>query len=359
MTVLKRYSRRRAAAPAAAALGVLAGLYASASPLRVRPAPPAPEAIPAALAVSWRAGDTVASGPTAFGLIGDAVATPSGEVFVLDVMERRVGYASRSQPVIWTGRGGQGPGEFFMPVSLAVAKSGNVYVLDRGNQRVERYAVVANGLKHVGGFSLTFVAEDMCALNDRLFVLAAFDGRAIHEISPQNGRVLSSFAPDPRLTDELMATFGAGGYLACGPGEEISHLSMLLPQVQRFSAATGRLLGTAPIPGYRAVEVRRVGNGVVFNAPDGVHDRAASLTTLPDARLLVQVGHLRPGAATGHEFASLRSYVLQWPQGTFQPLSGDLPRVTSATGDEALAIHTDPAPSLQRLTLLIPPATGP
>lgn len=298
-------------------------------------------------------------GPTAFGLVGDAEPGDPGQVFVLDVMERRVGAATGAEPVAWTGRPGRGPGELFIPVALAAGRNGMLYVLDRGNQRIEAYAARGAALRRTGSIPLPFVPEDLCTLGDRIFVLGAYRERAIHELDPGTGAVLSSFAPDPQLRDDLLATFRTGGYLACGPGDEITFLPTLRPVVERFSARTGAFLGSADIPGYRAVAVRRTGEGVTFSAPGGVHDRAASITPLPDGRLLLQVGQLRPGAATPHEFTEIRTYLLSWPDGGIRPLADDLHRITAAADGWALAVGTDPAPSVHRIALTLPPPSAP
>jgi hypothetical protein len=69
-----------------------------------------------------------------FGLIGDARMGDAGRMYLLDVMERRVGVSAGGDTIVWTGRIGRGPGEFFVPVALA-AGADVLYVLDRGNQR--------------------------------------------------------------------------------------------------------------------------------------------------------------------------------------------------------------------------------
>jgi hypothetical protein len=331
---------------------------------RARSAAPAPQhasappgAPQSADSARWENVGALRAGPAAFGLIGDAVMGSGGQSFLLDVMERRIGIAGVDGAVAWTGRAGRGPGEFFVPVALA-ADAGVLYVLDRGNQRIERYRTAGGRLERSGSLALEFGPEDLCVSEGRLFVLGAHRGQAIHEVSTRDGRVLRSFAPDAQLSDDLLATFRAGGYLACGAGNQVAFLPLLRAEVRLFSAATGALLHTAALPGYNEVLIRRTADAVEFRAEGGTHDAGASVIPLGDGRMLVQVGAVRPGAATAHEFTSIRSYVVDWRQGSARVLGGALPRIAALRDGWALALDTDPHPAVRRLRLSLSPAAA-
>lgn len=297
-------------------------------------------------------------GPAPFGLIGDAALGSDGRSYVLDVMEKRLGVAEEEGAVAWIGRGGQGPGEFFIPVALAADRD-QIYVLDRGNRRIERYRTVGGTMESTGSLPLEFGPEDLCASDGRLYVLGAHTGHAIHEVSPRDGRVLRSFAPDAQLADDLLATFRAGGYLACAPDGRIAFLPLLRGEVRLFSAATGALLDTAAIPGYHPVLIRKTVDAVEFRAPQGgTHDAAASVLPLADGRMLVQVGGLRPGATTIHEFTELRSYLVDWEDRSVRLLAGELPRIASVDDDVALALETDPQPAVHKIRFTLLPVPG-
>lgn len=320
--------------------------------------PPAPARTPSPPAAPTYAadpgGDDATASPAAIGLLGDAVMGNGGESFLLDVMEHRVGMVTGEGEVAWTGGRGRGPGELMIPVALA-AHADVLYVLDRGNRRIERYRTIGGTLRRSGdGVPLEFGPEDLCVSDGRLYVLGAYRAHAIHEISPDDGRVLRSFAPDAQLADELLATFRAGGYLACGTGGEIDFLPLLRAEVHRFDAATGALLQSAVLPAYDAVRVRRTGDAVQFQAEGGVHDVGASLVPLPGGRLLVQVGRKPPGASTLHEFASLRSYVVDWGTGGVRVIPDALPRIADVREGWALALETDPEPAFRRIRFTPP-----
>lgn len=314
-----------------------------------------PERVIATDFARWQSLSALQAGAPAFGLVGDGAIGQGGESYVLDVMERRIGVAAADGRVAWTGRAGRGPGELFIPVAVAAGED-VLYVLDRGNRRIERYGTEGGRLERSGGLPLAFAPEDLCTWDDRVFVLGAHRGHAIHEVSSEDGRVLRSFAPDVALTDDLLATYRAGGYLACGPGGRIAFLPLLRPEVRLFSAATGAPLDSAAIPGYAAVLIRKTADAVEFRAPEGgTHDAAASVVPLADGRMLVQVGGVRPGATTIHEFTSLRSYVVDWERGSVRLLGGRLPRIAAVREHDALALETDPQPAVHRIRLTLPP----
>lgn len=289
--VLQTLRKRAGASVAACVLACAAAIAAA----RGSPAPPSDTVQPTGSRVgfadsSWRTDHSLALGPDPVGLIGDAALVDDSLVYVLDVVRKRVGMlAADGSWAAWAGRSGRGPGEFIAPVALAVGAEGSLYVVDRGNLRVETYAARSRALERVGSVTIDFFPEDACVLGGRFFVLGARDGRAIHEVSPRDGRVSRSFAPDEQLRNHMLATFRAAGHLACGPGESLSFLPMLRPTLHRFSAATGEPLGSITIPDYREVLISHSADAVTFRQPEGGHDRGASLAPLADGSLMIQV----------------------------------------------------------------------
>jgi hypothetical protein len=287
-----------------------------------------------------------------FGLIGDARMGDAGRMYLLDVMERRVGVSAGGDTIVWTGRIGRGPGEFFVPVALA-AGADVLYVLDRGNQRIEQYRTADGGLERTGSLALELNPKDLGLCQGRLYILGAHQGHALHEISPRDGKVIRSFAPDPQLDDPLRASYRAGGHLACGHGDEIVFLPQLRPEVLRFSLATGALLATVSLPRYNAVRIRNLGDAVSFQAENGAHDVGISVLPLPDGRVLVQAGEVRQETG-GDEFSAIRSYVVDWRQPAARVLSETLPRITDLRDGWALAVETDPEPAVRRIRFTLP-----
>lgn len=317
---------------------------------------PAPRAEPPAQArVRWSPLPAAAAegGAAVFGLIGGGAWAEQGPMYVLDVAEKRVvALGPDARPAARAGGPGRGPGEFFHPAGLAADGAGGVYVLDVGNRRLERFAWSGGALARTGSIPLDFAAEHLCVLGGRLFLLGPRGGQLIHEMDPARGAVVRSFAPDADAGDPMMAPYRAGGYLLCGPGDEVTFLPLLRPGVSRFQASTGRLRDTLVIPRYREVRVsRHSGGGVLYEEPpEGRSHRASSLVRLGDGTVLAQIGIVRRGASSGFEFDSLRSFVLDWERRRAAEVQG-LPRLLAARGDTALAAVDDPEPLVRLIHL--------
>jgi hypothetical protein len=344
-------------------LAVTGGLAAYAA----RPAPPRRDADPAVdLPDAFDAGAysrlAVPGSPpeSAFGMVGDVAMANDGQAFVLDALNREVGMFSASGArTALLGSRGPGPGEFMGPVALAVDDvGGGVYVLDERRQGIDLFDAERREWQRT--IPLDFHAADLCFVSGRLYVLGGRGGYILHEVSPPDGRVLRSFAPDAESEDVLLRGYRASGYLGCAPSGEIAFLPSLRPEVMRFSADRGELLGTAAIPGYRAVHVRPVaGGGMQFYLPGGgSQDYGSSILPLPGGDWLVQVGRLRRGTSNLHEFVSVRSHRLSVRDGQIRPLAVRLPRVLAADESVFYAVETSPYPAVRlvptSLSKLIP-----
>ncbi|HEX6910898.1 MAG TPA: hypothetical protein VF142_10905 [Longimicrobium sp.] len=282
-----------------------------------------------------------------------------GRLYVLDVGQKQLSLLPRGPGKRYVmGGAGHGPGELMDPVALTETREGRLFLLDRGNQRMDVYRTVADSLERVTSLPLDFVPEDACALGERLFVLGPRGGYLIHEVSPGNGRVVRSLVSDPASRDPMLSPHRAAGFVQCGPGEVLTVLPLLRPEISRYSSVTGQRLGRLRIPRYRATRVGQDGSGVVYRAPPGGQaDYGASLTALADGRMLVQIGPVRRGS-TRYEHTSLRTFVLSWSDSTLTELAHALPRIGYVRHDTAIAVLTDPGPALTLLPLRLDGAVG-
>jgi len=297
----------------------------------------------------------------AFGLVGDVAAHVDGRMFVLDVLMNRVSVFARDGRKLGSfGGPGRGPGEIDVPAALAVDTRGRVYVLDRGNVRINVYEGQEGDLAPVAPLPLDFNAEDLCLADGRLYALGERNGMLIHELSPNTGGVVRSFAPDAAAREPVMRGARSNGYLGCADGRnELVFLPTLLPEVRRHDTRTGALLGTDTIPGYRAVRIRRLGGGVAFEGPkDGPHHVGAGVIPINTSHWLVQTAFARPGAQSLHELESVRSYLVS-PRTGVQEVKGAHPRLVSARGRRAFRTDTDPYPLVEVVDLRPEPGAKP
>jgi hypothetical protein len=285
----------------------------------------------------------------AFGLVGDVAMAAGGRSFVLDVLNGEVGlFDDSGRRVARLGRPGAGPGELMGPVAIAFNEmDGALYVLDERRQGIDLFDPEKRAWQRT--IPLDFHAFDLCFVSGRLYVLGGRNGFILHEVSPADGRVLRSFAPDADSRNLLLRGYRSNGHLGCAPTGELAFLPSVRPEVARFSAQTGALLGVSPIPGYRAVRVRPVeGGGMQFSAPDGeVPDYGSSILPLPGGDWLLQVGGLEPGTSNPHEFISVRSHRLSARDGQVRPLAVQLPRVMAAGENVFYAVDTSPYPAVR------------
>lgn len=281
-----------------------------------------------------------------FGVVGDVAVSPDGRIYVLDVVAKQIGvFSPAGERQATLGRPGRGPGEFMLPVSLAVDQRSNLYALDAMNQRLDVFS--GGHPERHRSFPLDFQARDMCFLAGRLYVLGVRDAHLIHEVSPSEGTVVRSFAPDAESRDMLLASYRGTGYLACGPGDEITFLPSLRPEVVRYSASSGSPIASAQIPEYRGLRVTAVANGMRFEAADGERNYyASSIVPLPGGDHLIQVGHLVPRSSTDQEFEFIRSYRMSRADGRIRAISDSLPRLIAGQGDRLFAAYTSPHPAV-------------
>ncbi|HEV3049328.1 MAG TPA: 6-bladed beta-propeller [Longimicrobium sp.] len=285
------------------------------------------------------------------GVVADVGTDSRGRVLVLDVAKRRLAVFSPQGTLMESlGREGSGPGEFQVPVALAVDARDRVYVLDLARGGLLVFDASGEQVRPLDDLPLRLNATDLCTIGERLFALGARDGRLIHEISPTDGRVIRSLAADTAAADPVMAHLRSTGHLACGPGDTLTFLPSSLPEVLRFSASSGERIGRIAIPGYRAVQItRQADGGVTFRAPEGGEvDTGSSIVTLADGRQLIQAGPVVAGGLIT-EFGPVRTFVVRWDDASITPLPGTHPRIVSMRGDRAFTADTYPSPSVQVL----------
>ncbi|MBA2671769.1 MAG: 6-bladed beta-propeller [Gemmatimonadetes bacterium] len=302
-------------------------------------------------------GELDGSSPSVFGVVADITVARNGSFYVLDPMRHRVTLFSRAGEFVATaGKSGRGPGDFFMPRSLAIDAQERVFVLDAGNQRIEIYEGTGDRLERRGGFRLDFPANDLCAAGNRLFLLGYREGSIIHEYRIDGSRV-RSFGGGHEPHHPLLRISLSRGSLTCVESRDVLvFLPSLLPVVHAFSAVTGAELWRSNIPAYDAVEIEHGPNNRITYSTrgGGGHHYGSKVVPLDRDYALLQIGKLGPGTTDPYTFVQIDSYMVALTTGRVQRLERQLPRILTARGDKVYAAPDDPFPKVRQYQLQPP-----
>lgn len=233
-------------------------------------------------------------GPDALGEVTDALSLIDGSVVVLDRLSSRVLWFSADGELTHSfGRKGKGPGEFTWPIALDADSLDRVLVLDPGNRRISALVPSNAGVKLAAEYPIDFLAQDMCSLGDRLFVLGLRNETGVHEVRGSDGVVHSFYSfPEPGKAEERFEQrYLADGRLICDSRRgTVTVAPRIRPDVLTFSAE-GRLLRTTTLPDYRETRLVVIGRGSYRLEPDpetGSVNQLAGAAATP-AGLLLQV----------------------------------------------------------------------
>ena len=123
------------------------------------------------------------SGDGQFDIPGDIDVDVSGNVYVCDVHNNRIQKFSSSGNFIRTwGALGSGQGEFHFPLGIALDTSGNVYVSDNLNSRIQKFGSTGTFIREWGTFGsgdgqfnnplgIDVHSSDIVFLSERVFVV--------------------------------------------------------------------------------------------------------------------------------------------------------------------------------------------
>lgn len=121
-----------------------------------------------------------------FFMPSDIVEDKNGNLYVVDTGNHRIQKFDKNLEYISTiGREGQGPGEFKMPYSLSILDNGNLYVSDQGNRRI---LVLNSKGKNLETHSLKYGTNEI-KINSNNEILMGGGGINIFESSPNKLKV--------------------------------------------------------------------------------------------------------------------------------------------------------------------------
>jgi len=132
----------------------------------------------------------------AFNQPADVVIAPDGSIFIADgesLNTRVVQYSQEGKFVKYWGGRGTDPGKFDVPHSIAMDSTGRLYVADRGNNRIQRFAQDGQYLgqwTHFGKPSGLFITTDdtlyVVDESNHLFIAHTRDGCILDRIEGFN-----------------------------------------------------------------------------------------------------------------------------------------------------------------------------
>jgi len=120
----------------------------------------------------------------------DIIADEDGNIYVLDSGNYRIQKFDKDGNYILTiGRKGQGPGEILTSMDIELDSHGNILVFDIMNNRITRFDSQGN---FIDSFNLKFTAyHGVLDSEDNVYVYSQYNEKLIHKFSPQGQHLLS------------------------------------------------------------------------------------------------------------------------------------------------------------------------
>lgn len=276
-----------------------------------------------------------------FGRISDLIADGSGHIYVLDRYLGKVDRFDASGVHLATvGKEGEGPGEFSYPSAVALWGEADLYVYDRSNLRLSRFATEGDALTLVKEVPAPFSVGDICTLGDRIFAMGLFEGYVVHELSPE-GEVVASFG-QAEGEDAVIQEYAYAGQLLCDEATAtILAVPLTFPQVRAF-APSGELRWGVELTDYHKTVYER-GSGDFMrprrDASRKAHVAVGVVGVGPGVALVqMRLSSLEP---TGLDY-DLDSRFLSLADGTEIGRRPDLPWIPYVRDSIACAIVEDP-----------------
>lgn len=273
------------------------------------------------------------------GLVLDAVAGPSGKVYILDPTRPGIVVTNRQlKPLGSFGRRGSGPGEFREPVSLIRLSYDRIAVLDRALGRVTVLATDGDGssLRLESMATLNFTADGMCGLAPDTVLIHGYHGGYRLHILDAEGRHVRSFAPPDTQLSPMALGLRVQGRIACELQEdEVLVTSRFWPVVEAFRVRSGHRFWIDTLSPFRPVHLTDRGASVSIESASAGASLIRNAFNLNDYRVFQTVYDSRTDGVT---IDSVLTYLFDRQRKRWLPVEHHLPVVFKVDSSTVLSL---------------------
>lgn len=260
-------------------------------------------------------------GPELFGDIRDVIEDPEGRILVLDNDNKDVRiFRDDGTHVGSFGREGEGPGEFQYPAHLDLFGDETLIVAGRSG-RVQFFESSGKTYERVGGFTVEFTPEDVCLLENTLYLhgaLAEQADQSIHVYS-RDGTRQRSFGPVYQSESEFIRQQISDGTVACDASTgTVVFAFTYSPLLYGYSSEgdlqwTSRIRPFDPMPNEQGVSDQGT-TSLLHRTEPGTH-LMSGLIDVPGRGVIAQKTEFPP-EDTDRAAAPVYTYVISASDGT-------------------------------------------
>lgn len=302
-------------------------------------------------------GTLTGDGPDVLGVVGDAEVDEEGNVYIQDnTTEELLVFNSSGDFLHRVGGKGDGPDEFRGIRRFIRLLDGRLVVGHEGGP-VKVLKLGAEGYEYSGPLLPDWTTEpvavrDLCSVGDQVFIHSTNLGegaRVIREVSPEEGRVVASFADGYRSEFARDRQMRSNGSIACGEAPVTLVWGLRYFPIVKAYRPDNTLLWTSLIEDFV--------QGPVYQneaATPTVHPRGspteyiAAVHAIPSGFVVVQTQHYEiPAPGEDWQATWRRTYLIDQDTGNGGLVSESLPWIAWIGDESFITVPADPYPKVE------------